>query len=528
MGKETCLTALEFMNLPSMKGSKVIVGSDLDKKIIHSANMMEVPDICDWVVPHELLMTTGYPFRNSLDSIVELVERLHLNNVTGLAIKPKRFIDVIPSDVIEKARDLGFLLIEVAPNVIFANVIGEAMEALLRKREEKFLIEQLLFQKISDNIQSKADIFSVIDFISQQIRCKLLYIDFVDDIQYLTNEALKTTSIEANVRDVLSDVNDDGFYMVHLLGKSMNVYICCLGNQVAEKYVIILGDEKQLSEMNVSILKNIFTLLNIRITNEQEVEKITFKYRDRFIYDWMNGNFNSENEIITFAKLYRINIFPQNKYYACVVSGENMYLKNIRRCLEMLENYFFDNAIGCYFDNVLIIILKENAVDHFELVDQIKKICNVTKISLCIGGCKAVPKLKDSLEEAMRIGDISKKCGINDTIITADQLGSYSVLSLLPKNDEVDKFIKKYVYPIVSYDTDHSTEFLLTLQVYFDNGCNAKLTSQKMYIHYNTVSYRLEKIKKLLCADINDPKIKFELELAIKLEFVNRLKTRYT
>ncbi len=524
MEKETYLTALEFMNLPSMKGSKVIVGSDLDQKVIHSANMMEVPDICDWVVQHELLMTTGYPFRNDLDSISILVERLHQNNVAGLAIKPKRFIDVIPDDVIAKARELGFLLIEVAPNVIFANVIGEAMEALLRKREEKFLMEQLLFQKISDNIQSKADIFSVIDFISMQIKCRLLYIDFSDDIQYYAGGDLKTTSIETSVRDLLTDVNEDGFYFVPYLEKSENAYICCLGNQVAGKYVVILGDQNRLSDMNLSMLKNIFTLLNIRITNEQEVEKIKFKYRDRFIYDWLNGNFNGENEIITFAKSYGINVSAQNKYYTCIVSGEKILLKKIRRYLERLENYFYDNAIGCYFDNVLIVVLKENTVNHLELVEQIRKIFSMSQFSLCIGGCKSVQKLRESLEEALKICNIAKRCSITDTIITADQLGSYSVLSLLPKNDEVDKFIKRYVQPIISYDNSHGTEFLLTLKVYFDNGCNAKLTSQKMFIHYNTVSYRLEKIKKILCIDINDPKKNFELELAIKLEFINQLK----
>ena len=50
-------------------------------------------------------------------------------------------------------------------------------------------------------------------------------------------------------------------------------------------------------------------------------------------------------------------------------------------------------------------------------------------------------------------------------------------------------------------------ELAETLVTYLDSGENMKLTSEKLFIHINTLKYRLQRISKLLNCNLKDPNI---------------------
>ena len=68
---------------------------------------------------------------------------------------------------------------------------------------------------------------------------------------------------------------------------------------------------------------------------------------------------------------------------------------------------------------------------------------------------------------------------------------------------------------IVSYD-NHET--LFTIQKFFENNLNVSETSRKLFVHRNTLVYRLEKIKKLTGLDLRefDHAIIFKIALMVK------------
>lgn len=61
-------------------------------------------------------------------------------------------------------------------------------------------------------------------------------------------------------------------------------------------------------------------------------------------------------------------------------------------------------------------------------------------------------------------------------------------------------------------------ELIETLCTYLTFGENLKVTSEKLYIHVNTLKYRLQKISDLLNCDLKDPNVRFRLRMAITIE----------
>jgi purine catabolism regulator len=84
-------TLAEALTMDCLKNSRVIAGNKGLDREIRFVNVMEVPDIIDWVSEKELLLTTGYPFKDSSKNFIELIKKLSNKKLTGLAIKTQRF-----------------------------------------------------------------------------------------------------------------------------------------------------------------------------------------------------------------------------------------------------------------------------------------------------------------------------------------------------------------------------------------------------------------------------------------------------
>ena len=67
----------------------------------------------------------------------------------------------------------------------------------------------------------------------------------------------------------------------------------------------------------------------------------------------------------------------------------------------------------------------------------------------------------------------------------------------------------------------HEKELLETLESYFQNLGNQRRIAQELYIHYNTVAYRLNSIQELTQMNLEDPEHRLQLELALYLRRVH-------
>jgi PucR family transcriptional regulator, purine catabolism regulatory protein len=53
--------------------------------------------------------------------------------------------------------------------------------------------------------------------------------------------------------------------------------------------------------------------------------------------------------------------------------------------------------------------------------------------------------------------------------------------------------------------------------MYFQVNRNMKQAAERLFTHYNTVIYRLERVKDILTMDLENPEIQLQLQLALKL-----------
>ena len=99
----------------------------------------------------------------------------------------------------------------------------------------------------------------------------------------------------------------------------------------------------------------------------------------------------------------------------------------------------------------------------------------------------------------------------------AASAGDLGFVGLLLGGGKVPGFVEHTLGPVLDYDARRSTDLLRTLEAYFACGGNLMRAKDRLHVHVNTVTQRLDRIAKLLGPDWQSPDRALELQLALRL-----------
>ena len=124
-------------------------------------------------------------------------------------------------------------------------------------------------------------------------------------------------------------------------------------------------------------------------------------------------------------------------------------------------------------------------------------------------------ELSDSYKEAQTAIDVGKVFDTERSIINYENLGIGRLIYQLPTtlcDIYLTEVFKKNTIDALDQET------LFTINKFFENNLNVSETSRKLFVHRNTLVYRLEKIKKLTGLDLRqfDHAIVFKVALMVR------------
>ncbi len=71
------------------------------------------------------------------------------------------------------------------------------------------------------------------------------------------------------------------------------------------------------------------------------------------------------------------------------------------------------------------------------------------------------------------------------------------------------------VEPLVEYDRERRSDLVKTLKVYLDAGANASEAADRLFLHRNSMLYRLSRVEKLTGLNLKDPRARLALQLGL-------------
>lgn len=77
------------------------------------------------------------------------------------------------------------------------------------------------------------------------------------------------------------------------------------------------------------------------------------------------------------------------------------------------------------------------------------------------------------------------------------------------------KPFRSLVEPLVEHDRERRSDLVKTLKVYLDAGANASEAADRLFLHRNSMLYRLSRVEKLTGLNLKDPRARLALQLGL-------------
>ncbi|NHN30454.1 PucR family transcriptional regulator [Paenibacillus agricola] len=518
------ITIQEALKVYPLSEGKLVAGAQGVSRIISALNLMDAPDIYNWMKEGELLLTTGYAIKDSPDHFVSLLQNLNAKGSSGLGIKLGRYWKEIPAVVLEEADRLHFPLIELPFEITFAEQIT-ALFHFQYERNTKKLNQVLDMQKqlvdFALQANENSDYFMEISAILQSpfavldASGKILHNSTGCTEQVL----LKTWPWEPEY--LVSRIQGKMTYRIPLL-KSRH----CLG------YFLVMSQNLSDTSMDKGVFHQAAVILSYHLEAIQNQESLASDYRlgnaiERFLQEKL-----SMEGLMEQAHTFEGDIWKAT--YVCMLtplhsgvgdkSWKNSVIQSLHKAMKDYPKLVALESHHLFVHNKLLSLFalpEKNSVDY-TFVEQLAG-SYAQLLGLLTDGAQQsftssiqfkAEQLMEGYEQCLEAHRISEQLGLEQNVIFFPDLEFIYILRHVPVQ-VMAKYNRSLLHPLMLKEADYIAEMLRTLESYFANNGQINDTAKELYIHRNTVLYRLEKIGELLNIDLKNPNDLLKIKLAL-------------
>ena len=516
---------LESEQFPKMKllcGEK---GLDLEVKGIR---IIEIEDMERYLTGGEILITSFQVYLSCSDREVEQhFEDLVKSDISGFIVKKRKEYDPTGRrlSLLEKhCKKYEIPLVEISEDSYYWGIIRYVIMQVFDKdtaRLKYFKITHDSFNAfILKNNGSSNTASDIIKFLSIMIENPVV-------LYYGNLNCMVSTNLD-NSKLILSDeiqpykpnIITKFQYMKQMKGSCVQYVVKFAILSEVEIYITITEENRELTELDYMAIENAIINLQYGFLSEFAQDEVKKKYQRDIIHNILNGLLSSKEMTEAAAQLgmkesdtYRVVDFHtikknvQRKYTkeqlheVGVIVGELMYLLP-------------DALIYRNMDQIVMIQQVDSNQTELEYQKEMEEVEDVIQRSILyrkkdtdfqIGIGKSVEgyqRLKESYYEASQaikyIEIIRQVTGDkNKSVVHYSNLGFFQIFGKVDDMTELERCIPETLKKLYLYDDEHKGELITTLQMYLRNNQSIKKTAGAMFVHYRTISYRLEKIKQI-------------------------------
>jgi len=501
----------QVLRLPVLSHARVVGGAAGLGHPVRSVNVMEVPDIHEWVKPGELLLTTAYPLRDDRVALDALVPRLAERGLAGMALKPARYIETIPTSMIEAADRLEFPLIELPPDASFNDIINAVLTEILNAQAVRLRRSAAIHDRFTRIVLSGGGLRQIAEALSELIARPIAIVDAAGLVQWRTAPTIEP-------------------------GNAVAVQQIQVG---PERYggILVGGDETALGTDQLEAIEYAATVAALRQVQARAVAEADRRFQAVCLEELVTGHVLDRTVLMERAAAFawdlttpravllaEVEAIAGRPFTALAGTPEEGELRH--RLVEAARASLGASAIAWERSREIGALLAAppaggRALRDAGLAFQAEALRRVPGGEISVGIGRPVGdalNLHESFTEARRalaIGEWSRGAG---QVTLFEDLGVDRLLAGAAEA-EVAAFCASVLGPLEAYDRSNGTALVRTLDTYLATR-NGALAARQLFLHYNTLKNRLAKIEEVIGPFLDDPERCLSLSLALRLRRV--------
>ena len=521
--------------------AKVIAGHAGLKREVESIEVSETPDVIHFLAENSLLITTGYAFKDNPAELSNLISQINERPCAGIAIKLKRFIDEIPQEVIDLADSLDFPIIQIPESLTLGTVAHQLLSFIWDNQIQELFYAIHVHKKFTNMMIKGYKLQALIESLGSLLKSPVLLLDPMGEAisfsHHFLTEDMKI--IVENVEELIKNDIDiyrekDNFSVINPTAQNANISIKLFQVKTMHPYpylLLIFNPEKLPYPSSQLAIEQASTVISFTLLKNEAIRENSRLLENNFFTSLVDGNISSKQEIIHRGKQYGL---IDNLNYLCIVCKiDDKQSTDIMNRLydylyKYLNNSFFnvDTKNIVFMKDAYFVILMQSPMNindpiKSSIEERLKefqhKVYSNLKISLSFGvgnlfnDVSYIPTTFAEAVDAWKQGaELFQFKFIN--FYVPKQL--IELMRLIPE-ESLQKFYESTLLSL-SYPKNKDVEDLVnTLIVYLDNNCEIAHTSRKLYVHRNTVKYRIAKCEDILGYSVHDSQSSLHLRLAL-------------
>ena len=516
------LESEQFLKMKLLCGEK---GLDLEVKGIR---IIEIEDMERYLTGGEILITSFQVYLSCSDREVEQhFEDLVKSDISGFIVKKRKKYDPTGRrlSLLEKhCKKYEIPLVEISEDSYYWGIIRYVIMQVFDKdtaRLKYFKITHDNFNTFILNNNGSCNTASdIIKFLSVMIENPVVLYYGNLNCMVSTNSDNSKLILSDEIQPYKPNIITKFQYMKQMKGSCVQYVVKFAILSEVEVYITITEENRELTELDYMAIENAIINLQYGFLSEFAQDEVKKKYQRDLIHNILNGLLSSKEMTEAAAQLgmkesdtYRVVDFHtikknvQRKYTkeqlheVGVIVGELMYLLP-------------DALIYRNMDQIVMIQQVDSNQTELEYQKEMEEVEDVIQRSILyrkkdtdfqIGIGKSVEgyqRLKESYHEASRaikyIDIIRLVTGDkNKSVVHYSNLGFFQIFGEIDDVTELERYIPETLKKLYLYDDEHKGELITTLQMYLRNKQSIRKTADAMFVHYRTISYRLEKIKQI-------------------------------
>jgi purine catabolism regulator len=498
----------EALKLAPLQRARVVAGAAGLDRLVSQVNVMEVPDILPWVKPGQLLLTTAYPLRDEHAALAALVPGLAERGLAGFAIKPARYIEAIPTVMVEAAERLAFPLIELPPEASFDEVINAVLGSILNAQAVRLERAAAIHDRFTRIVLSGGGLREIAQTLSGLIEHSVAIVD--PDGTVLATSAGNLPHPQVAVQPIQVD-----------------------GEQYGS--IVVQANDGELGEDALVAVEQAATVAALRLVQARGIAEADRRFQAVCLEELVAGHIVDRGVLHERALAFGWDLtVPRAVLVAELAELDGRRFSQLagtpeegrawHRLAEAVTSALGRDAIVWQRSAGVAALVSPGRRGRAALLKaaaalqaEAARRLPGSVVAVGIGRtCDDPLDLSVSHREALRALAVGGRTRGPDHVSLFEDLGLDRLLAGC-SDAELAAFREATLGKLLAYDAAHQAELVRTLEVFLACSGNAARAAQALFVHYNTLRHRIGTIEQVLAIDLDDAEARLSLGLALRV-----------
>ncbi|EGO8248988.1 PucR family transcriptional regulator ligand-binding domain-containing protein [Enterococcus faecalis] len=533
----------EVLALPRFSDLQLLSSHSNLTQPLESVEITETPDVADFIPKNVMILTTAMIYKDDQEKLKPFIDSLKQAECTALGIKVGRFLDEISPEIVDYASAVDLPLIKIPSTQPLGGLLHEIVGYLRDSKTEQMSVAFDIQKRFSTLLMQDVDATRFIAEFAKILNAPIILLSPWQQVIAHSNYFYgNQKSAEFFIKQLSKDhfqqlaqekkifrLQDERQENIQVAGFPIRV------NDYFPYYLLVLSPEQIPYPISEFAIDQAILVLTFMLFKNQKIaesfEHLKTDFLDRLLdthqealskhQNWLElwKNYRLINsDYYQLAIVYGVTK-PENETHIRYQQAEGQLI--FQWLKEQLPEILPDVALfKLKNQNKSILIFQSKKNDHLmilqNLAERLQQALPIT-IRFALGNAyENLEDLPNSYIEASSTLEASLHAQKPATVQLFHPKGLAGLFEKIGTED-VEYFCQQQLKEL-AYPTEPTLQELRkTLKVFLDFNCEITKTANALYLHRNTIKYRMNQCEKLLDTSIQEPETSLLLRVALEL-----------